>query len=55
MSDTFELVPLYSVSLRGQSRIQIDGGSLHGLEVDRRSRKSGVVGKAGDNGAGHSN
>jgi hypothetical protein len=43
------------VSLRSQSRIQIIGGSLHGLQVDRRSWKSGVVGEAGDDGAGHGN
>jgi hypothetical protein len=40
------------VSLRSQSRIEAFGGSSHGLEIDRWSRKSGI---AGDNGAGHGN
>jgi hypothetical protein len=31
------------------------GGSLHGLEVNRWSRKSGVAGEVGDNGAGDGN
>jgi hypothetical protein len=43
------------MSLRGQSRIEGVGGSLHRLQVDRRSWKSGVVGEAGDDGAGRGN
>jgi hypothetical protein len=31
------------------------GGSLHGLEINRWSRKSGVAGEVGDNGAGDGN
>jgi galactose mutarotase-like enzyme len=31
------------------------GGSLHGLEINRSSRKSGVAGEVGDNDAGDGN
>jgi hypothetical protein len=37
------------------SRIETVDSSLHGLQVDRWSRKSWVVGEAGDDGAGHGN
>jgi hypothetical protein len=41
--------------LRSQSCIQIIGGSLHGLDVDRRSWGIRVVSEAGDDGSGHGN
>jgi hypothetical protein len=35
--------------------IQIVGGSLHGLDVDRQNWKSEVIGKVGNDGSSHGN